>query len=105
MTISAVEEWGTDLVRASATNGYRRGAASVAVSQFSAETGARPRASAILTIWQNIQALKTMAKLETGTASPGYKNVLRAASPDYQYIPRAASPDYQNVNRATSSDY
>ena len=48
---------------------------------------------------------KTMAKLETGTASPGYKNVLRAASPDYQYICRAASPDYQNVNRATSSDY
>ena len=48
---------------------------------------------------------KTMAKLETGTASPGYKNVLRASSPDYQYIPRAASPDYQNVNRATSSDY
>ena len=41
-----------------------------------------------------------MAKLETGTASPGYKNVLRAASPDYKYTPRAASPDYQNVNRA-----
>ena len=78
-----MEEWGTDVVRASATDGYRRGAASVATGQFCDEAGARPRASAILTIGQNIQALKTMAKLETGTASPGYKNVLRAASPDY----------------------